>query len=93
MALFHQPQRVPSVRDMHLTIETVTTAQGRMDVIRDIETVTRLNDVAEQLANRLRLWSTDDGEMLCAEDAAALKEWDALSPNAPASANGQENKS
>lgn len=47
----------------------------------DSPTVTRLNDVAERLACRLRLWTTADGEMLCSEDAEALKEWDALSSN------------
>lgn len=71
---------------MHLQIETVTTSQGRMDVIRDIGTVIRLNAVAENLASRLRLWTTGDGEMLCSEDADALKEWDALSSNDPSSA-------
>lgn len=48
-------------------------------MIRDIEAVKRLNDVAERLAHRLRLWSTGTGEMLCSEDEEALKEWDALS--------------
>lgn len=49
-----------------------------MDVIRDIEKVTRIIDAAEHIAARLRLWKVSDGEMLCSEDAEALKAWDAL---------------
>lgn len=67
---------------MNLQIETLTRIDGaRMDVIRDIEKVTRLIDVAEQLASRLRLWKISNGEMLCSEDAEALKAWDSLSSN------------
>ena len=67
---------------MNLQIETVTTVNGKMDVIRDIAKVERLIDCASNLAARLRLWSLSGGETLCSEDAAALKEWDAISSNA-----------
>jgi len=64
---------------MHIQIETINTATGgSVDAIIAISKVQRLMVTANHLADRLRLWSISDGTMLCAEDQAALTEWDAL---------------
>ena len=44
----------------------LTAAQAKSEARREI---------ADELANRLKLWSLSSGEILCSEDAAVLAKW------------------
>lgn len=72
-----------------LQIETVTTLAGRMDVIRDVDTVRKIIDIAEKAMVSIRSFPCGHkpagvGGRCGACDA--LAEWDAMqSPNPEAS--------
>lgn len=63
---------------MNIQVETITLKDGsKMDVIRDIEKVRKVCVIASELAQRLRLWSTPDGQPLCDGDKEALGKYEA----------------
>jgi len=68
----------------NLQIETVSTAKGKMDVIRDIATVRRVLVITERFAAAVRDFPCGhkpNGVGGKCDACEALKEWDALSSN------------
>lgn len=66
---------------MNLQIETVTTLNGKMDVIRDIEAIRRLISITEKVMGSVRDFHCGhkpNGVGGTCQACEALKEWDSL---------------
>lgn len=63
------------LRDLAIWLNSQATTPEMRDVVTALGAAADTIEAAEHLAARLKLWSLSDGEMICSEDAAAIKDW------------------